>query len=143
MGLSLIQQGSVAYTYKAEIYCILQVVYYFDSFCHFVVVVSVVSVWSLGSFRFCRFGDFACLVLFVSFVPFQSFRFAVSGFSTCQLKGCNVVCVKFPTAVYCTQFTWANNCMSNSYCSFIQKPKHEGNILLLYFTVMFFFSCKI
>lgn len=82
--------------YKAEIYCILQVVYYFDSFCHFVVVVSVVSVWSLGSFRFCRFGDFACLVLFVWFVPFQSFRFAVSGFSTCQLKGCNVVCVKFP-----------------------------------------------
>ena len=53
----------------------------------------VVGFVSFLSFRRFRLFSF---VLFVSFVPFQSFRFAVSGFSTCQLQGCNVVCVKFP-----------------------------------------------
>ena len=47
------------------------------------------------------------------------------------------------TAVYCTQFTLGNNCIYNSYCSFIQRRKHQGNMPLLYFTVMCFFLFKI
>ena len=35
------------------------------------------------------------VVTVVSFVLFRSFRLAVSGFSTCQLEGCNVIWVKF------------------------------------------------
>ena len=35
------------------------------------------------------------VVSFVLFVLFRSFRLAVSGFSTCQLVGCNVIWVKF------------------------------------------------
>ena len=35
------------------------------------------------------------VVSFVLFVLFRSFHLAVSGFSTCQLVGCNVIWVKF------------------------------------------------
>ena len=37
------------------------------------------------------------------------------------------------TVVYGTQFTWGNNCIYNYYRSCIQKHKHIGNMLLLYF----------
>ena len=116
-------------------------------------VVSVVSVWLLGSFRFHRFVFVVSVVSLVQFhfvrygrfillvplVPFRSFRLAVSGFSRmyCRLRKISY------TAVYCTQFTWENNCIYNSYCSFIQRHKHEDNVLLLYFTVTCFFLCKI
>ena len=103
--LCLTEHGTTSsIKWSRSIFSILQVVYYFDSFCHFVVVISVISVWSLGSFRFYRFGGFAWLVSFfrygrfillVSLVPLQSFRLAVSGFNTCQLEGCIVVWVKF------------------------------------------------
>ena len=103
---------------------------------HFHRFVFVVSVVSLVQFRFVRYGRF---ILLVSVFPFRSFRLAVSGFSRmyCRLRKISY------TAVYCTQFTWENNCIYNSYCSFIQRHKHEDNMLLLYFTVTCFFLCKI
>ena len=42
--------------------------------------------WSLRWFRFDCFVLVVSLVLLVSVVSFRSFRFAVSGFSTCQIS---------------------------------------------------------
>ena len=37
--------------------------------------------------------------------------------------------------IYCTRFTYVDNCLKNTYYSCIQKHRHVGNILLLNFTV--------
>ena len=105
--LCLTEHGTTSsIKWSRSIFSILQVVYYFDSFCHFVVVISVISVWSQGSFRFYRFGGFAWLVSFFSLRSFHFARFACStsvvsfscfGIYTCKLEGCIVVWVKFLT----------------------------------------------
>ena len=44
--------------------------------------------------------------------------------------------------IYCTRLTYLDNYLKNTYHSFIQKHRHVGNMLLLYFIVRGFFFCN-
>ena len=44
--------------------------------------------------------------------------------------------------IYCTRLTYVDNYLKNTYYSCIQKHRHAGNILLLYFIVRGFFLCN-
>ena len=45
--------------------------------------------------------------------------------------------------VYCTRFTYVDNCLKNTYYSCIQKYRLLGNMLLLYFIERGFFLFNI
>ena len=46
-------------------------------------------------------------------------------------------------SVYCTRFTYVDNCLKNIYYSCIQKHTDIGNVLLFHFIVGGFFLCNI
>ena len=72
------------------------------------------------------------VVSFVLVVVFRSFRLAVSGFSTCQLVGCNVIWVKFLKRPSIAPTLHGETVAYN-----------VGDMLLLCFIVMCFFLCNI
>ena len=45
-------------------------------------------------------------------------------------------------SVYCTRFTYVDNCLKNIYYSCIQKHTDIGNVLLFHFIVGGFFLCN-